>query len=136
MCKFLVCTSCKFASFVSSFNIIYTPSQIYTYSIGMIKALKDFATYESFAYHISLLRQFVSIHSRNNNSKDDGSSSPVVSSVHGNNVFASLRKKRGLGASTTKGENEPDDSGRSAKSMSMGGMRRVNTSTGRLSAMS
>jgi len=108
----------------------------YTCSIGMIKALKDFTTYESFAYHISLLRQFVSIHSRNNNSKDDGSSSPVVSSVHGNNVFASLKKKRGLGASTTKGENEPDDSGRSAKSMSMGGMRRVNTSTGRLSAMS
>lgn len=126
-----------YALLVSSFSSILTTLPLYfIYSIGMIKALKDFTIYESFAYHISLLRQFVSIHSRNNNSKDDGSSSPVISSVHGNNVFASLRKKRGLGASTTKGENEPDDSGRSAKSMSMGGMRRVNTSTGRLSAMS
>ena len=120
--------------FLIQYHLHFSP--IYSYSIGMIKALKDFTTYESFAYHISLLRQFVSIHSRNNNSKDGDSSSPVVSSVHGNNVFATLRKKRGLGASTTKGENEPDDSGRSAKSMSMGGMRRVNTSTGRLSAMS
>ena len=59
--------------------------------------------------------------------------------MHGNNVWASLKKKRGLegsghgGSSLRGGGRDPDES-TGAKSLNMG-IRRVNTSTGRLSSM-
>ena len=110
---------------------------LFMQSIAMIQGLKNFDTYETFAYHISLLRQFVSIHARNNNGKNDEDRDRI--SVHGNNVWASLKKKRGLegsghgGSSHRGGGRDPDES-TGAKSLNMG-IRRVNTSTGRLSSM-
>ena len=92
----------------------------------MIQALKNFNLYESFAYHISLLRQFVSIHGRNNPDGMD-ESEKGISSVHGNNVWSSFKKKRGLGASGHGGgsSGDPDSSIQSAKSV--GNIRRINS---------
>ncbi len=120
----------------------------------MIKDLNNFNLYKAFAYHISLLRQFVSIHARSNpggaGGKGDGDDKNP-SSVHGNNVWQSLRKKRGLGTSGhgssghgssghggwKSGGNDPDYSTKSAiVAKSTGGLRRINTATGTLSTMS
>ena len=106
--------------------------------VTMIRSMKNFQFYKRFAYHISLLRQFVSLHSQNNNNSTRGGGNDAVpSSVHGNNVWNSLKKKRGLGAS---GHSSKDGSGHGNDnlSMSMGmglGMRRIVTATGSLSAM-
>jgi len=113
--------------------------------IALIQALKNFNSYENFAYHISLLRQFVSLHTRNTRGGGSGkvgdSEDKQVSSVHGQNVWSSLRKKRGLGGSTHGGY-DPDSSGKSQsshKSMAGGGMgggmRRITSATGALSSM-
>eukprot|EP00580_Thalassiosira_gravida_P016237 CAMPEP_0201662330 /NCGR_PEP_ID=MMETSP0494-20130426/4442_1 /ASSEMBLY_ACC=CAM_ASM_000839 /TAXON_ID=420259 /ORGANISM="Thalassiosira gravida, Strain GMp14c1" /LENGTH=601 /DNA_ID=CAMNT_0048140661 /DNA_START=326 /DNA_END=2127 /DNA_ORIENTATION=- len=69
--------------------------------IVLIQALKNFNLYENFAYHISLLRQFVSLHTRNarGGGRVGDSEDKEISSVHGQNVWSSLRKKRGLGGS-------------------------------------
>lgn len=107
--------------------------------VNMIKTLKDYFLYESFAYHISFLRQFVSTSRRTRQGskkgglfQGDGSNSVRNTSVHGGNVWSSMRKKRGLGdSSTRKGNIFGDTSVRSA-----GGMRRVNTATGTLSTLS
>mmetsp|Transcript_375 Transcript_375/g.723 ORF Transcript_375/g.723 Transcript_375/m.723 type:complete len:290 (-) Transcript_375:170-1039(-) len=103
--------------------------------IAMIQALKNFHMYENFAYHISLLRQFVSIHTRNNGGKGaDGDDDAQISSVHGNNVWSSLKKKRGLGGSGHGGDR--DSSTKSANNFKgTGSMRRISSATGVLSAM-
>ncbi|KAL7549103.1 hypothetical protein ACHAWF_012375 [Thalassiosira exigua] len=102
--------------------------------IKMITELKNFEQYENFAYHIAMLRQFVSIQSRNNRGGLDGSDHSKVTSVHGNNVWMSLRKKRGLDGSSTKAD--PDWSSRSGTSYKgKATVRRVNTATGNLSQM-
>jgi len=110
----------------------------------MIKSLNNFSLYENFAYHISLLRQFVSLRSRDNANKDDDSVKGV-SSVHGNNVWNSLKKRRGLDtsgggrgfdASVGKGGKVGGDNNDwSVKSAGAGGMRRVVSATGMLSNM-
>lgn len=115
--------------------------------LRMARALKDFGSYESFAYHISFLRQFVSTKTRTRQGSKkggifnmDGSGSVKhVSSVHGGNVWNSMRVRRGLGdSSTRKGNANPDfmpvfNNDMSAKSA--GGMRRVNTATSALASM-
>ena len=91
-------------------------------SVTMIRTLNNFSLYETFAYHISLLRQFVSLHTRNDQGRrqDRRDSDENISSVHGNNVWNALRKKRGLDSSGHRG-----DADASTKStMSGGGMRR------------
>ena len=102
----------------------------------MIKSLNNFSSYENFAYHISLLRQFVSLQSRDNANKDDDSVKGV-SSVHGNNVWNSLKKRRGLDASGggKGGKGGGDANDWSVKSAGAGGMRRVVSATGMLSNM-
>jgi hypothetical protein len=105
----------------------------------MIRSMKNFYFYQRFAYHISLLRQFVSLHAQNNttnNNSRGGGNDAVPSSVHGNNVWNSLKMKRGLGASV----HSKDGSGHGSTeilsmSMGMGGMRRIVTATGSLSTM-
>lgn len=102
--------------------------------IAMIQALKGFNLYENFAYHISLLRQFVSIHARNNASDPEDDDDAKISSVHGNNVWNSLKKKRGLGGSGHGGDK--DSSIKSATNFKgSGSMRRISSATGALSAM-
>jgi hypothetical protein len=103
---------------------------------SMIMGMSNFKVYVNFAYHISLLRQFVSTHTLKSG-KSGGSSDETVSSVHGNNVWASLKKKRGLDSSGHgKGSDYADSSVRSVRSLGgMGGMRRVNTATGNLSSL-
>ena len=112
-------------------------------SIGMIKSLNNFSSYENFAYHISLLRQFVSLQSRDNTNKDDDSVKGV-SSVHGNNVWNSLKKRRGLDTSGGGGRGFDGSGGKgkwggdndlSVKSTGAVGMRRVVSATGMLSNM-
>ena len=108
--------------------------------ITMIRRLKDFSLYESFAYHISFLRQFVSTKRRTRQGSKkgglfqmDGSNSGRNTSVHGGNVWSSMRVKRGLGdSSTRKGNVFKND----LSVQSSGGMRRVNTATGTLSTLS
>ena len=104
----------------------------------MIRSMKNFHFYQRFAYHISLLRQFVSLHAQNNNNSNSrgGGNDAVPSSVHGNNVWNTLKMKRGLGASV----HSKDSSGHGnteilGMSMGMGGMRRIVTATGSLSTM-
>jgi hypothetical protein len=101
----------------------------------MILSLKHFQFYKQFAYHISLLWQFVSLHSQNRNSDENSS---IPSSVHGGNVWNTMRKKRGLGASG----HSKDGSGHGGKEYDFStgkgvgmGMRRIVTATGSLSAM-
>jgi hypothetical protein len=72
----------------------------------MIQSLNSFELYENYAYHISLLRQFVSLHSKgipittdSNKRGGQGRSSFVSSSVHGNNVWKSMKNIRGLDGS-------------------------------------
>jgi len=114
--------------------------------IGMIRALDGFAFYESFAYHISLLRQFVTIYSRGKGGNDlDGSTHSDVSrrsvgrisSVHGGNVWNTFKSKRALEYSGhgQSSRGEADTSTKSTGAMRTGGMRRVNTATGALSGL-
>lgn len=93
--------------------------------IQMIEAQNNFKIYENFAYHISLLRQFVSIHTRRTGG--DGSSvggDSIIKSVHGNNVWNSLKQRRGLGGGLDSSGHhrggDPDSSVRSASSMGGG----------------
>ncbi len=105
--------------------------------VAMIKSMKNFHFYQRFAYHISLLRQFVSLHSQDSSTRGGGNNDAIPSSVHGNNVWNSLKKKRGLGASG----HSKDGSGHGntdTLNMSMGmglSMRRIVTATGSLSTM-
>lgn len=99
--------------------------------MAMVQALKNFNLYENFAYHISLLRQFVSIHTRDKVADSDDDSVKGISSVHGSNVWNSLKKKRGLGGSGHGGD--PDSSVKSNSSFK--GMKRISTATGALSSM-
>jgi hypothetical protein len=112
----------------------------------MIRALDGFALYESFAYHISLLRQFVTIYSRGKGGNDlDGSTHSDVSrrsvgriaSVHGGNVWNTFKSKRPLEYSGhgQSSRGEADTSTKSTGAMRTGGMRRVNTATGALSGL-
>jgi len=102
----------------------------------MIQALKSFNMYENFAYHISLLRQFASIYTKNVNGGKvvDGNDDEQISSVHGSNVWSTMvRKKKNLGSSGHGGD--PDTSTKSNSSFKVGGMRKVCTATGALSSM-
>lgn len=102
--------------------------------ISMIQGLKNFNSYENFAYHISLLRQFVSLHARNGCGKDaDGKDGENISSVHGSNVWNMLSKKKNLGSSGH--SKDPDVSTKSNNSFKGGGMRKISTATGALSSM-
>ena len=109
-------------------------------TMKMIKRLKDFNHYETFAYHISNLRQFVATqkHTRQGStkrglfSKLDGSDSLRNRSVHGGNVFNSMRVRRGLDNSSTRRGSKFID----LSVKSVGGLRRVNTATGTLSTLS
>ena len=49
----------------------------------MIEGMKNFHMYENFAYHISLLRQFVSIHTRNSRGRGKVSDSDDESQTIG-----------------------------------------------------
>lgn len=68
--------------------------------ILMIQSLVGFESYVNFAYHIALLRQFVSMHARkkanSTSAANEDDKIKTVSSVHGNNVWSSLKKRRGL----------------------------------------
>jgi hypothetical protein len=107
----------------------------------MIKSLANFDSYQYFAYHISLLRQFVGKSSSSNNNDDDDSVKRVAS-VHGNNVWSTLKSRRGLDSSGGKGmggggRGTGDGGDLSTKSAGGGGggMRRIVSSTGMLSSM-
>ncbi|KAL3806154.1 hypothetical protein ACHAXA_011196 [Cyclostephanos tholiformis] len=106
-------------------------------SIEMIQSLANFSFYQNFAYHISLLRQFVSKTSSPNNNDDDDSIKRF-SSVHGNNVWSTLKSRRGLDNSRGKGTGGSgvggDGGDLSIKSVG-GGMRRIVSATGILSSM-
>jgi hypothetical protein len=143
------CSDCSVVHFVvNQLLILYSPfcSLVKQYTqyntiqkrVTMIGSMKNFHFYQRFAYHISLLRQFVSLHAQNNNNNNSrgGGNDAVPSSVHGNNVWNSLKMKRGLGASV----HSKDGSGHGnteilGLSMGMGGMRRIVTATGSLSTM-
>ena len=101
----------------------------------MIQSLKNFHLYENFAYHISLLRQFASIHTRNTGGGKGADGDEQVSSVHGSNVWSMLSKKKHLGSSSHRGD--PDTSVKSNNSFKGGGMgmRRISTATGALNSM-
>ena len=127
---------------ISCTHLFCSPVKQYTIQkrVTMIRSMKNFYFYQRFAYHISLLRQFVSLHNQNNNTSNNnsrgGGNDAVPSSVHGNNVWNSLKMKRGLGASV----HSKDGSGHGnteilGMSMGMGGMRRIVTATGSLSTM-
>jgi hypothetical protein len=111
-------------------------------TLKTIRSLKDFSSYKTFAYHISFLRQFVESnekHTRQGPKRGglDSSGSGVknkTSSVHGGNVWTSMRVKRGLNdSSTRKARNFNQDS---SIAKSTGGLRRVNTATASLSVLS
>mmetsp|Transcript_31665 Transcript_31665/g.54006 ORF Transcript_31665/g.54006 Transcript_31665/m.54006 type:complete len:301 (+) Transcript_31665:2-904(+) len=101
----------------------------------MIQAQKNFNLYQSYAYHISLLRQFVSIQTRSKISdKDAGDNCKEASSVHGSNVWNSLKKKRGIDFSGH--GKDKDSSVRSATSFqSTGRIKRISTATRAISTM-
>lgn len=104
--------------------------------VTMIRSMKNFQFYQRFAYHISLLQQFVSLHSQN--TRDGGNDAGIPSSVHGNNVWNSLKKKRGLGSSVHSKDGSGHGKNADTLSMSIGmgsGMRRIVTATGSLSTM-
>jgi serine/threonine protein kinase len=113
-------------------------------AVKMIRSLKDFKLYESFAYHISFLRQFVSTKTRTRQGSKkgvlfnmDGSNSiKHTSSVHGGNVWSSMRVRRGLGDSSTRKNNTNGMFANDMSVKSVGGLRRVNTATGTLSTLS
>jgi len=120
--------------------------------LKMIRSLKDFSLYESFAYHISFLRQFVSTKTRTRQGSKkgglfnmDGSNNSIkhTSSVHGGNVWSSMRVIRGLGDSSTRKGDSSTRKGNANGALyndmsvkSAGGMRRVNTATATLSSLS
>ena len=116
-----------------------------------IRSLKDFSMYESFAYHISYLREFVvsakAGHNRQGSKRGglfsmDGSGSRhkhTTASVHGGNVWQSMRvRTRGLGDSSTR-KGAVNAANAAFQDLSVkstgGGMRRSNTATGSLHAM-
>lgn len=108
--------------------------------VTMIRSMKNFQFYERFAYHVSLLQQFVSLHSQNTNTntRNGGNDAGIPSSVHGNNVWNSLKKKRGLGSSVHSKDGSGHGKNSDSLSMSIGmgsGMRRIVTATGSLSTM-
>jgi hypothetical protein len=100
--------------------------------ISMIQSLNNFDLYENYAYHISLLRQFVSLHSKGipitneNNKRGQGRSSFVSSSVHGNNVWKSMKNIRGLDGSGS----IRSASGKSSRRGSLPTITKNNTDTG------
>jgi len=102
----------------------------------MIQSLKNFASYENFAYHISLLRQFSRIHTGGGVADADDDDDEKISSVHGSNVWKTLNKKKNHLGSSGHGK-DPDSSIKSTNSNSRKGMgmRRVATATGALSSM-
>jgi hypothetical protein len=113
--------------------------------------MKAFKSYENYAYHVSMLRQFVSLSSgtkgvNGNNLDSSGHSDKSigkVSSVHGGNVWNTFKSSRKMnvrrGDRSTK---DLDDSNSrrgvdlSARSQPGRVMRRINTATGALSGMS
>lgn len=106
--------------------------------MATIQALKSFKLYENFAYHISLLRQFASVHTRyTSGGKGSDGDDEKISSVHGSNVWSTMvRKKKHLGSSGHGGD--PDTSTKSTKSNNSFkgiGMRKISTATGALSSM-
>lgn len=100
--------------------------------ILMIQSLNNFDLYENYAYHISLLRQFVSLHSKGipitneNNKLGQGRSSFVSTSVHGNNVWKSMKNIRGLDGSGS----IRSASGKSSRRGSLPTITKNNTDTG------
>ena len=110
--------------------------------------MQAYASYENYAYHISMLRQFVSISrgKKDSNGKtlDTSQSSDrsigKISSVHGGNVWNTFKSSRKV--SVNRGgrlARDNDDSARggdlSVRSQPGGGMRRINTATGALSSL-
>jgi len=99
---------------------------------SMIQSLNNFDLYENYAYHISLLRQFVSLHSKGipitneNNKRGQGRSSFVSTSVHGNNVWKSMKNIRGLDGSGS----IRSASGKSSRRGSLPMITKNNTDTG------
>ena len=99
---------------------------------SMIQSLNNFDLYENYAYHISLLRQFVSLHSKGititneNNKHGQGRSSFVSTSVHGNNVWKSMKNIRGLDGSGS----IRSASGKSSRRGSLPMITKNNTDTG------
>ena len=125
------CNCCTAIS-IAHIILVYSNFALHqSQSMAMVQALKNFNLYENFAYHISLLRQFVSIHTRDKVADSDDDSVKGISSVHGSNVWNSLKKKRGLGGSGHGGD--PDSSVKSNSSFK--GMKRISTATGALSSM-
>jgi hypothetical protein len=99
---------------------------------SMIQSLNNFDLYENYVYHISLLRQFVSLHSKGipitneNNKHGQGRSSFVSTSVHGNNVWKSMKNIRGLDGSGS----IRSASGKSSRRGSLPMITKNNTDTG------
>ena len=117
-------------------------------SIKQIESMQAYASYESYAYHISMLRQFVSLSRAKNdndqNTLDTSQSSEKsigkISSVHGGNVWNTFKSSRRI--SVNRGgrlSRDHDDSARggdlSVKSQPGGGIRRINTAAGALSSL-
>ena len=124
-----------YTSFFSMYSLLFPVHHLFIlllcqshYSIAMIQSLNNFNLYENFAYHISLLRQFERSGRMGGGGVGDDDGSEVISSVHGNNVWSTFKKKkennRRLGASGHSG-GDPDNSIKSAKST--GGMKRNTT---------
>ena len=114
--------------------------------------MQAFTSYENYAYHISMFRQFVSLSNGNPNDRQrqtaiSGShrydQRPERVSVHGGNVWSTFKSTRKVSvrnarASTrdmddSMGSRQSRDS--SIRSQSAKGLRRINTATGALSSL-
>lgn len=73
-------------SFVLTLNIIIL---FWFRSIDQMSKLPNAATYEKYAYHVSLLKQF-NAQSKGGNSRQNGKGDDLPSSVHGTNVFRAV----------------------------------------------
>ena len=114
--------------------------------------MQAFSSYENYAYHISMLRQFVSLSNGNPDDKqrqtaisgsDCYQKSPERVSVHGGNVWSTLKSTRKLAVRNTRASTRDiDDSMGSARSrdssirsQSAKGFKRIHSATGALSSL-
>lgn len=112
--------------------------------------MTGYSSYQTYAYHISMLRQFVSLYGgkkvSDSNNLDSSQSSDKsigkISSVHGGNVWNTFKSSRMVHGRLGDRSTIIDDSvsrrglDSSRRSLPSGGMRRINTATGALSSLS
>ena len=98
--------------------------------------MSAYTSYESYAYHISMLRQFVSLSS--SRAKNDINQNTLDTSVHGGNVWNTFKRSRINLNGGGRWSRDIDDSAStrgidaSVKSLPGRGIRRINTTAGAL----